>query len=340
MAGLEVPWSQQPTKDPAVAALLAASGWIPGRRVPATGENSWRADAWAFLSWLFDGTSDPDATAHVVETDGLGKASLLDLDVGDGVTGTLTVLGLLVAASALGTVEVSGPLLATKSVQLGSAPGDIITVLGTTTFAAGSPTAGTCTWGATTNVTASMSWIAGSALNGAPGITMQWNGPAEFNGTLRIPTVGGATGRIWRDGNDRPKYRIGAEDKFLHASSNGARRGYASSSTLGAPAASRSLQTVNAFAPATTTTIDVHGECWVARSVAGNVEVSLLDSVGGQIGTTGTYPVGTSATQVCFSRSFSADTTPRKYTLNINGLGQNVTVKNARVVAEVAENLG
>lgn len=73
-----------PTKI-AIPAGVAADGHIAGVN-PATAtvaqiQNKWQYDVSNIGQWVLDGTFDPDQTAHVVETDAAGRASLHGLDV-------------------------------------------------------------------------------------------------------------------------------------------------------------------------------------------------------------------------------------------------------------------
>jgi hypothetical protein len=261
------------------------------------------------------------------------------------VTGDVVVPGVFQASTTLGIVESTAPFYAYDNVFLGDTAADQITFNGTSVFLVGSPVTGTCSWHAALAVVGA----SGGSLSSDPTAAMTWNGPATFNGaatftsTLTLPSAGGAAGRIYRDGLDLLRYFSSAA-KYVHTSSNGARRASACADTLGAAAASKSLTTSSPMAPPVATTIEVSAQLWVRRAVSGSVEVSLSESVGGPIGTTGTIEVTeTSGNQwqvVNFCREIVVDTTPRTYTVTVNGLGSNVTVTNARIVAQVKENLG
>lgn len=69
------PFVGQPTKV-AVPAGVIADGWQPDQKPPAEYQNQWQSDVAAWLQWVLDGSSSGGLTAHIVETNGSGVASI------------------------------------------------------------------------------------------------------------------------------------------------------------------------------------------------------------------------------------------------------------------------
>jgi hypothetical protein len=74
-AGLPVPWTGQPRRSAAGLPGFAAAGFTPLTPDAADLLNEQEARIVDLARWVFDGTSLPDATAHVVETDAGGVIS-------------------------------------------------------------------------------------------------------------------------------------------------------------------------------------------------------------------------------------------------------------------------
>jgi hypothetical protein len=205
--------------------------------------------------------------------------------------------------------------------------------------------AGTITANGSVLVNGTMSVVGAVAgvLTSDPTAVCTWNGTMTVNGVLTsafrtkiTSTTSLAANDMSVDGSSNLRWRDATATKFVNVNASGWVKGYGQSATLGAAAASLTLDTANAVAPLTTADLDVEASCWVSRALAGTVTVSL-DEVGvGQIGTSSTYLVpatgGSAYATITFSRTkTSASTTPKTYRLTVAGGGSNVTVINARI---------
>lgn len=263
-----------------------------------------------------------------------GKTATLVVDGDAVVEGELDVITLDV----LGNAEVSGHTDVVTIDSSGLATLDSATITNVLT-ASGDVLLGT-DGGNAIDVNSPMLILGsvGGSLSSDPTATLEWNGLAEFNGRLNVATgTSTAEGDLSKDGSGNFRYRDASATRFVHTSAPGWVKGLGQSSTLGAAAASLTLDTAVAVAPKATADLDVEASCWVSRAIAGAVTISL-DEVGGlgQIGTSGTFTVpataGTTYAQINFSRiRTSATTTPRIFRLTIAGGGSNVTVINARI---------
>ena len=297
----------------------------------------------AISSWVF---VDPRVTGEMV-IEGTGSVVLesgatLTADAG----ATIVVNGAFVAggpsASFLvncvadfnGAVNMNG-----STTSIGDSAADALSVTATATFNS-QVIFGT----AGSSINGLMTFIAAGAPSG--GITsdtsalMTWNGQATFSTRLTITATTSNAGDIGQDGGSRLQWTDATSTKYVHVSEAGQLRSHGQASTLGAAAASLSLDTTQSVAPRVATNLDVRAEAWVSRAIAGSVTVSLTEVGVGQIGTNAVRNVVATAvgegTQICFSRTHAASTTPRIYRFTVDGGGSNVTVTQARITVEPA----
>jgi hypothetical protein len=67
------------------------NGFLPGNPIAAEHANSlWNSDS-LWNRWVWGGTDDPDATAHIVETNAGGQANVLLMEIGTAVLGALAL---------------------------------------------------------------------------------------------------------------------------------------------------------------------------------------------------------------------------------------------------------
>lgn len=71
------PWGLGPRLKPVGLDAVAAQGYTPEIPTEAEPVNEWLRRVQLWVDWVKLGTSDPDADAHVVETDGAGTCSAL-----------------------------------------------------------------------------------------------------------------------------------------------------------------------------------------------------------------------------------------------------------------------
>jgi hypothetical protein len=269
--------------------------------------------------------------ATLVTVAGITCGGGLDMDAGaitaaSSITATGNIGGATLSSSGLSTLasaSVTTLLTSAADTVLGASGSDSITV----------------------NGLMSVIGSVGGELTSDPSAVCTWNGDMTVNGIFESTTrtrivslTSSAAGDLSKDANDNLRWRDATATKFVHVNASGWFKGHGQSATLGAAAASLTLDTAVAVAPLTASDVDVEATCWVSRAIAGTVTVSL-DEVGvGQIGTSSTITVpatGGSAYQVItFSRTKSAaSTTPRVYRLTVAGGGSNVTVINGRITA-------
>ena len=275
--------------------------------------------------------------------DGAGF-SIVDVDA---YTGESLTVSNTVSCNDLTTVAgitCGGALGAASVTATGNVGGATLSSSGLATLGSATVT-GTLTANDAVNVNGTMSVIGGSggALTSDLTAPLTWNGTLTANGTLsstfrtRISSTSSiAAGDLSVDVSNNLRWRDATATKFAHVNASGWVKGHGQADSLGAPAATLTLDTAVAVAPLATSNLDVEASCWVSRAIAGAVTISL-DEVGvGQIGASSIINVPATAagafTPIVFSRTkAAASTTPRIYRLTVAGGGPNVTVSNARI---------
>jgi len=234
--------------------------------------------------------------------------------------------------------KITSSLVATAGVTLGTTSADALAVNSTATF--NSPVVlGTS---ATSTINALMSFVAAGAPSGGiagdSSAVITWSGPAAFSGSLSITGSSSVAGQLGQDGSSNLQWTDATSTKYVHSNPSGWVRGHGQLATTGGAAASVVVDTNANCAPKVASNLDVRAEAWVSRAAAGAVTLTLTEVGVGAIGTTGTIVVVATAantfTQVCFSRTHSASTTPRLYRFTVDGGGSNVTVINARITVD------
>lgn len=245
-------------------------------------------------------------------------------------------------------VNFDTPVTFTSDVTLGDGPFDAIIVGGSTTHQ--SPVFFQDTaeffdpvfFYNTSSIEGAMTVVGGSggSLTSDPSALCQWNGTMELNGRIRVlSSTSSAQGDLSRDGAAfNLRWRDAAGTKFVHTSTVGHMRGYGHSSIVGF-AATVSLNTATSVAPIVVSDLAVYADCWIARAVAGDAIISLIEVAGlGQIGTNATIRINSTGAaneydMLVFTRTrASATTTPRTFQLFVDGNGQNVQIRNAKVL--------
>jgi hypothetical protein len=244
---------------------------------------------------------------------------LKDLVIGDSSGDALVVTS---------TSTFQSPVFFNGNVDIGNNVADALTVTATTSFLN------------TTNIRGALLILgaSGGSLSTDPTAVVQINGQLEVTGRL---TVGSGTSIAARDlsvdGSNNLRYRDASATKYVHVNSSGWVKGHGQTATAGAAALTLSFDTSVAVAPIVASNLDIEASAWVTRVGGGVVTVSLTEVGVGQIGTNATFlvvaPGGSAQTQICFSRTHAASTTPRTYRFTVDGGAANVTVTQGRITA-------
>jgi hypothetical protein len=297
------PWSGQPRLNAAGLGAYASAGFTPQVPNDPSPLNEWFRRVQVHVSWVQDGTSAADATAHIMETDASGFAAAVKYIATAGIEGAgaspvILIEGASVPAGKTFTLDGSG------------------TINGAMTF-----------FGA-----------AGGSLSSDPSAVLTWNGEAGFTGRLRVLTgTSVAEGDLSKSGGNL-RYRDSASTRYVHTSDSGWFKGVGIDASSG-PVATASVDTSAAVAPLATADVHVSASGWVSRTLAGAVTISVIEVGGaGQIGTSSTLDVpatgGSTFQPFTFDRiRAGADTTARVYRLEIAGGGSNVTTRNLKITA-------
>jgi len=238
-----------------------------------------------------------------------------------------------------GTAEVAGLLSAKGAANLGTTAADAINVNGTIDLLGPSTVSNTQTVVAPIVVLGA----SGGGISSDPSAVLNWAGQVKADRvTVSSPPV--IAGDLGVQGANRPAFKTAGGIRRIHLSIAGYVRGHAQVDTL-APAVNVSLTTTAAVGPDVAADMDVTGEAWIQRAIAGDVTIGLIADGLGQIGTNQVVAApatgGSDWLVVTFSRTnAAASTTPRTYTLDISGGASAVTVKNAKIVALVASQVG
>jgi hypothetical protein len=133
------------------------------------------------------------------------------------------------------------------------------------------------------------------------------------------------------DASDNLRYRDASATKFVHYNSSGWVWGIGRADTLGAAAATLSLNTANAVAPLAAVDVIVEASALVSRAIAGLVTISLIEVGVGTLGVTRTVAVpatGGSNYMLCSisrTRTLMPTSPTRTFQFSIDGGGSNVT---------------
>ena len=239
-AGNPTPWSGQPRRNATGLARLAAQGAEPLQ--PQAGDiwNEEFARVVDLCRWLFDGIFAPDQTAHVVETDGTGKACLYSLEVGNPV--------LFAVSPAAGTIDFFS--------------GNVIVAGGVGSWTQGTPT--TFSQQATFNgfsvaLNEGADLAAGKAISG-PSTTSVNVGVVQPELRIQFGLGGSSTlaGQMYRDGTGALRWRQAAADEYVHKSATGNARATAIQAAATGLAATTFIATTAAIAPLAAGTVAIN----------------------------------------------------------------------------------